>query len=101
MSTRNIKCPNCGIYNVNRDYCSKCNTVLSYKKRRELEYQNEQKARLERRRLEKENNPSFFEKYEDHRFLLVRILVKVLKSIGVAIMAVGMFIAWLIATVSA
>lgn len=101
MNIRNIKCPNCGIYNVNSDYCSKCHTVLSYKKRRELEYKKEQKARLERVRFEKANNPSFFEKYEDHRFLLVRIFVKLLKSIWVVVMAIGMFIAWLITAIAA
>ena len=63
MSYQNIKCPNCGVYNVNRDYCSKCNTILSYKKRREQEFKKEEEARLEQRRLEKKNNPSFFEKY--------------------------------------
>lgn len=53
MSYQNIKCPNCGVYNVNRDYCSKCNTILSYKKRREQEFKKEEEARLEQRRLEK------------------------------------------------
>ncbi|MDX1272179.1 TFIIB-type zinc ribbon-containing protein [Bizionia paragorgiae] len=101
MVSRNIKCPNCGVYNKNRDYCSECGTVLSYQKRRELAYKKEQEDRLKRQRIEKENNPSFFEKYENHRFWIVRAVVKVFKSIYMAIMAIGMFIAWLIATVAA
>lgn len=101
MVSRNIKCPNCGIYNTNRDYCSECNTLLSYKKRRELAYKKEQDAQLERRRIEKENNPSFFEKHENHRFWVVRAFIKVIKSIWMAIMAVGVFIAWLIAAIAA
>ena len=101
MVSRNIKCPNCGVYNTNRDYCSECNTLLSYKKRRELAYKKEQDAQLERRRIEKENNPSFFEKNENHRFWVVRAFIKVIKSIWMAIMAVGVFIAWLIAAIAA
>ncbi len=101
MSIRNIKCLNCGIYNVNRDYCSNCNAVLSYKKRRELAYKKEEEARLERRRLEKENNPSFYARYKDHRFFLVRAFVKLLRSIWVVVMSIGMFIAWIITTIAA
>lgn len=101
MSYQNIKCPNCGVYNVNRDYCSKCNTILSYKKRREQEFKKEEEARLEQRRLEKKNNPSFFEKYGNHRFLLIRVVVKIIKTIWVVIMAIGMFIAWLISSIAA
>jgi len=101
MVSKNIKCPNCGVYNTNRDYCLECNTLLSYKKRRELAYKKEQEAQLERRRVEKENNPSFFEKHENHRFWVVRAFLKVIKSIWMAILAVGVFIAWLIAAIAA
>jgi len=37
-----IKCPNCGVYNTNRDYCEECKTVLSYKIRRELAFKKQE-----------------------------------------------------------
>lgn len=101
MINRNVKCPNCGVYNKNKEYCSECGTLLSYEKRRELAYKKEQEDRLERRRVEKENNPSFFEKHENNRFWVVRAFVKAIKSVWMAFMAVGMFIAWLIAAIAA
>ncbi|MEH1006399.1 MULTISPECIES: hypothetical protein [unclassified Winogradskyella] len=98
---RHIKCPNCGIYNTNADYCTNCNTLLSYKKRRELAFAQEEKERRERERIQKEASPSFFKKHKDHRFLIVRIFVKITHSIWMAFMAIGMFIAWLITAIAA
>ncbi|WP_452219701.1 hypothetical protein [Lacinutrix salivirga] len=101
MSSKTIMCIQCGVYNKDREFCSECGAILDYKKRRELAFKKEEEARLERRRIEKENNPSFFDKYGDHRFLVVRIFVKIIKSIYVLIVAIGGFIAWLIATIAA
>lgn len=98
---RHIKCPNCGVFNTNAEYCKNCNTPLSYKKRRELSYAKEAKERLERERQEEKESPSFFVKYKDHRFLLVRIFVKVIHSIWTAFIAIGMFIAWLFTAIAA
>lgn len=95
-----IKCPSCGVYNTDRDYCEECNTVLSYKIRRELALKKEEEARL-REMASKEKKESFFEKYSNHRFFLVRFFTKVIRSIWLAFMAIGMFIAWLISAVVA
>ena len=96
-----IKCPNCGIYNKNVEYCTECNTLLSYKKRRELAFAQEKKERLERERTQDEASPSFYEKYKDHRFLIIRIFVKITHSIWLVFMSIGMFIAWLITAIAA
>jgi ribosomal protein L37E len=96
-----IKCPNCGLFNTNADYCKNCNTPLSYKKRRELAYAQETKERLNRERIENKKSPSFFVKYKDHRFLVVRIIVRVIHSIWTVFMAIGMFIAWLFTAIAA
>ena len=95
-----IKCPNCGIYNTDRDYCEACNTVLSYKIRRELALKKEENARLIKE-ASIEKKPSFFEKYSNHRFFIVRFFTKALRSIWMIFMAIGMFIAWLISAVVA
>ena len=36
MSTRIVKCPNCGVFNTNREYCKNCNTLISHEKKREI-----------------------------------------------------------------
>lgn len=96
-----IKCPNCGLFNKNVDYCTNCNTLLSYKIRRELAFAEEEKERREVERIRREKSPSLYKKYKDHRFLLVRIFVKTIHSIWMAFMAIGMFIAWLISAIVA
>jgi len=96
-----IKCPNCGVYNTNQDYCTNCGTLLSYQKRRELAFAQDEKDRKERARIQKEESPSFYEKNKDHRFLVVRVFAKVIHSIWMAFMAIGMFIAWLITAIAA
>jgi len=95
-----IKCPNCGIYNTNRDYCEECQTVLSYKIRRELDLQKQVEERL-KQVASKEKEISAFEKYSNHRFFLVRLVTKIIRSIWLVFMAIGMFIAWLISAIVA
>ena len=95
-----IKCPNCGVYNKDRDYCKECQTVLSYKIRRELVLKKEKEERL-KREASKEKEPVFFEKYISHRYFLVRFIAKIIRSIWIVFMAIGMFIAWLISAIVA
>ncbi|GGG35130.1 hypothetical protein [Bizionia arctica] len=95
-----IKCPSCGIYNTDNDYCEHCGEVLNYKIRRELAIKKEKEERL-KQDASKKKEPSFFEKYGNHRFLLIRIIAKIFRSIWLAFMAIGMFIAWLISAVAA
>ncbi|MGY0390962.1 hypothetical protein ACW5R3_00205 [Bizionia sp. KMM 8389] len=98
---KHIKCPNCGVFSTDSDYCTNCGTLLSYKKRRKLAYEQAEKEREERQKLEKENSPSFYDKYSTHRFLIVRVFAKVTHAIWMAFMAIGMFIAWLISAIAA
>ncbi|WP_417856072.1 hypothetical protein [Xanthomarina gelatinilytica] len=49
----------------------------------------------------KEKKPAFFEKYINHRFLIVRIGTKIIRSIWLVFMAIGMFIAWLVSAIAA
>ncbi|WP_066223298.1 hypothetical protein [Formosa haliotis] len=93
--TVQIKCPNCGLFNTNADHCSNCGTLLSYKKRRELAFKQDEKNRRLRREQEKKSTPSFIESGEANKFLVIRVFTKVLKSIGVVVMAIGAFFAWL------
>lgn len=100
MSTH-IKCPNCGVFNSNAEVCSNCQTILSHTKRRELAFQEQEKARIEKAIARSKEKPSLYERYSKHRFLVVRILAKVLQSIWLAAMAIGVFIAWIISFIAA
>ncbi|WP_231575836.1 hypothetical protein [Bizionia psychrotolerans] len=71
------------------------------KKRRELAFAQDEKDRKVREQIQKEKSPSFYQKYKSHRFLVVRIFAKVIHSIWMGFMAVGMFIAWLISAIAA
>lgn len=95
-----IKCPNCGVYNTNKDYCEHCDAVLSYKIRRELALKIEKEERLKQEAF-KSKKPAFFEKYLDHRYLLVRLGAKIIRSIWLVFMAIGIFIAWLVSAIAA
>ncbi len=95
-----IKCPNCGVYNTDRDYCEKCQTLLSYKIRRELAIKKEKEERLKQASL-KEKESYFFEEYLNHRFLLVRIIANIFRSIWLVFVAIGMFFAWFMTTIVA
>lgn len=95
-----IKCPNCGIYNTDRDYCEECQTVLSYKIRRALALKKQEDERLKDLST-KEKKISAFENYSNHRFFLVRIITIIIRSIWLVFMAIGMFIAWLISAIVA
>jgi len=98
---RHVKCIDCGTFNTNKDYCTKCGAVLSYKKRREIAYKKAQKKRKTKALLDEKNNPSFFDKYRNHNYAIVRIVVTVLHSIWLGFIAIGAFIAWLFTAIAA
>ncbi|GGH45384.1 hypothetical protein IA57_03935 [Mangrovimonas yunxiaonensis] len=95
-----IKCPNCGIYNTDSDYCKECNTILSYKLRREHAFKKAQEER-QKQNAAKEEKPAFFEKYLNHRYFLIRLIAKTIRSIWLVFMAIGMFIAWVVSAIAA
>ncbi|WP_026754211.1 hypothetical protein [Sediminibacter sp. Hel_I_10] len=96
-----IKCPECGVFNTNKEFCTNCGALLSSEKRRELAFQKAEKERQQRRQLEKKNDPSFYDRYKDHRFWIVRVFAKITRSIWLVFMAIGVFIAWIITAIAA
>ncbi|MGF1557352.1 hypothetical protein [Paucihalobacter sp.] len=98
---RRIKCPNCGTYNENVDYCTNCNTLINFKKRREIEFKKSEKKRAHNEQQDQENSLKWIEKYKNHRFLLVRVFAYIIYSIWAAVMAIGTFIAWLFTIIAA
>jgi hypothetical protein len=95
-----IKCPNCGVFNTNRDYCENCKTLISNDKKRELkiaaikqEQINEAIHRLE--------NPGLAERLKKHPSLFYRIVGWVLYSVITVVSTIGAGLAWAIAMVAA
>lgn len=98
--TRNVKCPNCGVFNTNKEYCENCNTLISYKKKRALKVE-EHKQTLIKEAKEKIENPNLAERLKKHPFFLYRIVGWVLYSAFLVVSAIGALLAWFIAMVAA
>lgn len=99
MSIRMIKCPNCGVFNTNRDYCKNCNTLISNEIKREIKAEAGKQKRVEEAIYEKEN-PNFVERLKKHPFFLLRYIGWLLYSVYFVVSAVGAGIAWFIATIA-
>lgn len=98
--TRIIKCPNCGVFNTNKEYCTNCNTLISHQKKRELKEQVSKQKRVEEAVYEKEN-PKLAERLKKHPFFLYRIAGWILYSAIMVVSAIGAGLAWFIAMVAA
>ena len=97
---RRINCPNCGLFNTNKDYCTKCNTLISHKKKRELKEANFKQTEIDAAvyRLE---NPNLAERLKKHPFFLYRIIGWILYSAIMIVSAIGAGLAWFITMVAA
>lgn len=86
------KCPGCNHWNGDHDYCSVCGTVLSPEI---IEEQREEER--EKRRSNEPKTPldNFLEKWENSRFLLLRITFKIVYTIWAIVMGIAFFFAYL------
>ncbi|MGB1043081.1 MAG: hypothetical protein ACPGU6_06785 [Tenacibaculum sp.] len=98
--TRNIKCPNCGVFNTNKEYCENCNTLISHEKKRDLK-EEAYKQSLIKEAKEKLNNPNLAERLKKHPFFLYRVVGWILYSAFLVVSAIGALLAWFIAMVAA
>ena len=99
-NTRIIKCPNCGVFNTNREFCKNCNTLISNKKKRELKKEKVQQEEIKKVIYEQEN-PNLAERLKKHPFFLYRIFGWILYSVILVVSAIGAGIAWFVAMVAA
>ncbi|REH52538.1 hypothetical protein C7448_103273 [Tenacibaculum gallaicum] len=98
--TRNVKCPNCGVFNTNRDYCKNCNTLISFKKKQEQKVTAYKQEELKKAKHEIEN-PNLAERLKKHSFWLYRVVGWILYSAYLLVSAIGALIAWFVAMVAA
>ncbi len=98
--TRNIKCPNCGVFNTNKEYCKNCNTLISHEKKRDLKEEAYKEALIKEAK-EKLNKPNLAERLKKHPFFLYRVIGWILYSAFLVVSAIGALLAWFIAMVAA
>lgn len=101
MSTvSHIKCSNCGIFNINKEYCESCNTLISDQIKRETNVVKVKNKEIREAviALEKQN---FADRMRKHPFFLAKILGWILHSVWILINIIGGLIAWFVAMVAA
>ncbi len=88
------KCAKCGTWNQDVDYCLSCSNPISLKAQEKIE-QIEKKAIADS--LPEDRIDVFLKSYKNHRFFVVRWVYYFFNSIAMVFMAIGSFIAYLIA----
>lgn len=89
------KCPSCNTWNKDEDYCTSCDTLLSPK----IIEEKREEEREERRK----NQPLtkfdlFLRRWENSKYIILRILYKIVYAISIGFFAVASFFAWLAAS---
>ena len=100
MTTRMIKCPNCGLFNTDKEYCENCNTLISNDKKREIKIKAFKQAQIDEAIQELEN-PGLAERLKKHPNVFYRTLGWVLYSVITVVSLIGAGLAWAIAMVAA
>ncbi|MBE7628874.1 hypothetical protein [Tenacibaculum piscium] len=98
--TRNIKCPNCGVFNTNKEYCENCNTLISYQKKRALK-EEEFVANQVKEAKKALENPNLATRLKKHPFFLYRVAGWILYAAFLVVSLIGAGLAWAIAMLAA
>ncbi len=89
------KCPSCNTWNKNEDYCTNCGAVLSPKL---IEKKREEVREERRNNIPPTKFDIFLQRWENSKYLALRILYKIVYAISVGFFAVASFFAWLAAS---
>lgn len=101
MSRTHIKCPKCNTFSSS-DHCEKCGLLINPKLIRQAEIVRRKNAYLKTLiKLDKEEQDTWLYHMMNHKWLVIRLIGYVLNAIWFVVMAVGGFLAWLAATISA
>jgi ribosomal protein L32 len=95
-----IKCPKCGTFNTNRDYCENCGTLISFQVKTDIRELQEKEKRVAEVQWRLEN-PNWVERMKKHAFVPYRIVGWILYSAFLVVSAIGGAIAWFVAMVAA
>lgn len=100
MGTRIIKCPECGTFNKNLDYCEFCNTLISHKKKIQLKEVNVKQIEVEKA-IYKMENPNFAKRLKTHPNIFYKIFGWIIYSVISVVSIIGGALAWFITMVAA
>jgi hypothetical protein len=99
-SVSHIKCPNCGEFNTNREYCEACNTVISHKKKEETRATQVKEKEIDTA-IEQLKKLSFADRMQKHPFFLLKVFGWILQSVWIVLNIIGGLVAWFVAMVAA
>ena len=100
MSTRIIKCPNCGVFNTNKEYCENCGELISHQKKREIKAEAIKQEQI-KEAIHDIENPNLAERLKKSPNAFYRAVGWVLYSVLAVVSAIGAGLAWIIAMVAA
>jgi len=100
VTSRNIKCQECGVFTKDADYCKNCGTIISHQKKKELK-EEAFKQELIAKETWKIENPNWITRLKKHSFIGYRILGYALYSVVFVVSAIGSMLAWFITMVAA
>jgi ribosomal protein L32 len=86
------KCPSCNHWNREEDFCTVCGTILSPEI---IEEKREEEREIRRKNVPKTSFEVFIENWENSRFLLFRIIYKILYTIWAIVMGIAFLFAYL------
>ncbi len=95
-----IKCPNCGVFNTNKENCTACGVLISHQKKRETRATTIKAKEIERVKEELEKL-SLADRLKKHPFFLVKIAGWIVHSVWLVINIIGGLVAWFVAMVAA
>ncbi|MGL4581502.1 MAG: zinc finger domain-containing protein [Flavobacterium sp.] len=97
-----IRCSSCGTFNTDVDVCVHCGHTLNMIKQREQVRIKAERERVAKALAEEPNEiEKFLLKMTKHSWLVVRLFFKVIYGVCFAVMAIAMFLAWLIGMIVA
>ena len=100
MGTRIIKCPNCGTFNKNLDYCKNCDVLISHQRKIENKEKAVKQKQIDEAVYEIEN-PNLAERLKKHPNIFFKAIGWILYSVFMDVSAIGAGLAWFIAMVAA
>lgn len=97
---RMIKCPNCGVFNTNAEYCKNCGELISHQKKIALKEEKIKQEQIEEVIYDMEN-PNLAERLKKHKNPFYRAVGWLMYSVIMVVSAIGAGLAWFIAMVAA
>lgn len=89
------KCPKCGTWNLDNDYCVACRTLISPLK---IEEERERVREEVRQNKPLSKMDIFIETWKNSRFFIFRWLYKILYTISVIFIGIASLFAWMAAS---